>query len=181
MNEIATNLRAIDRKRLNSLYDRMQVLPTGNDIWYIHTVLAQCFLPYRDPHTDRWQRTKGKYSILLVSGDIRDPKAPTTFRPKYSEGVIRCQSGLGEWFRASQRGVKSLKNQLYGFVSLSCVEEVMGPNSVQQHGMLSLCLIEKSTPCEHVALHNSFAILGPGTRPTVPKLTLCATKRDVLN
>ena len=80
MNEIATNLRAIDRKRLDSLYDRMQVLPTGNDIWYIHTVLAQCFLPYRDPHTDRWQRTNGKYSILLVSGDIRDPKAPTTFK-----------------------------------------------------------------------------------------------------
>ena len=80
MNEIATNLRAIDRKRLNSLYDRMQALPTGNDIWYIHTVLAQCFLPYRDPHTDRWQRTNGKYSILLVSGDIRDPKSPTTFK-----------------------------------------------------------------------------------------------------
>src|SRR5262245_35286252 len=84
-----------------------------------------------------------------------------TNRPKYNEGVIRCQSGLGEWFRTAQRGVKSLKNQLYGFVSLSCVEEVMGPNSVQQHGMLSLCLIGKSTPCEHVALHNSFAILGP--------------------
>ena len=41
--------------------------------------------------------------------------------PKYSEGVIRCQSDVGEWFRASQRGVKSLKNQPYGFVSLSCV------------------------------------------------------------
>src|SRR5262244_847480 len=27
--------------------------------------------------------------------------------------------------------------------------------------MLSLCLIGKSTPCEHVALHNSFARLGP--------------------
>src|SRR5262249_50402819 len=53
-----------------------------------------------------------------------------TTRPKYSEGVIRCQSGLREWFRAAQRGVKSLKNQLYGFVSLACVLEVMGPNSV---------------------------------------------------
>jgi hypothetical protein len=90
------------------------------------------------------------------------PPAPAT-RPKYSEGVIRCQSGLGEWFRASQRGVKSLKNQLYRFVPLSCVKEVMGPNSVQQHGMLSLCLIGKSTLCEHVALHNSFAILRPRT------------------
>jgi hypothetical protein len=80
MNDKVVDLRAIDRKRLDSLYDRMQALPTGNDIWYIHTVLAQCFLPYRDPHTDRWQRTNGKYSILLVSGDIRDPKSPTTFK-----------------------------------------------------------------------------------------------------
>src|SRR5215471_4239126 len=103
----------------------------------------------------------------------RDPPCPAglciaRLWPKHSEGVIRCQSGLGEWFRASQRGVKSLKNQLYGFVSLSCVEEVMGPNSVQQHGMLSLCLIGKSTPCEHVALHNSFAILGPSWRSASP-------------
>jgi len=76
-------------------------------------------------------------------------------RPRYSEGVIRCQSGLGEGLRAAQSGVKSLKNQPYGFVSLSCVSEVMGPTGVQQHGMLSLGLIGKSTPCEHVALHNS--------------------------
>ena len=37
----------------------------------------------------------------------------------------------------------------------------MGPNRVQQHAMLSLCLTGKSRSCEHVALHNSFAILGP--------------------
>jgi len=99
-------------------------------------------------------------SATSRSGDVSEVLVCYS-RPKYSEGVIQCQSGPGEWFRASQRGVKSLKNQLYGFVPLSCVEEVMGPNSVQQHGMLSLCLIGKSTACEHVALHNSFAILGP--------------------
>jgi hypothetical protein len=72
-----------------------------------------------------------------------------------------ARAALTSGFALHRDGVKSLKNQLYGFVSLSCVEEVMGPNSVQPHGMLSLCLIGKLTPCEHVALHNSFAILGP--------------------
>ena len=102
---------------------------------------------------------------------------------------MRCQSSLGEWFRASQRGVKSLKNQLYGFVSLSCVEEGMGPNSVQQHGMLSPCLIGKSTPCDPVALHNSFALLGPfwtstpwpamGPQPSQLVLSIAECKKPV--
>src|SRR5262245_45826716 len=96
-----------------------------------------------------------------IAGTLHRWMPCIALRPKYNEGVIRCQSSLGEWFCASQRGVKSLKNQLYGFVSLSCLSEVMGPNRVQQQGGLSLCLIGKSMPCEHVALHNSFAILRP--------------------
>jgi hypothetical protein len=38
-------LRAIDRKRLNSLQARTETPLADDDIWYIHTVLAQCFLP----------------------------------------------------------------------------------------------------------------------------------------
>ena len=72
MNEKVVDLRAIDRKRVNAVYERMQAIPTGNDIWYIHTVLAQCFLPYRDPKTDRWHRKNGDFSISLVAGNIED-------------------------------------------------------------------------------------------------------------
>jgi hypothetical protein len=40
------NLRQIDRKRLNQLQERTTNALSHEDIWYIHTVLAQCFLPY---------------------------------------------------------------------------------------------------------------------------------------
>jgi hypothetical protein len=76
MNEKVVDLRAIDRKRVNAVYERMQDIPTGNNIWYIHTVLAQCFLPYKDPKRAHWQKQNGDYSIILTSGAIRNPKNP---------------------------------------------------------------------------------------------------------
>ena len=62
------------------LQERTETPLESDDIWYIHTVLAQCFLPYRDQKTDRWQRKNGDFSILLVSGDIEDPRSTTGFR-----------------------------------------------------------------------------------------------------
>jgi hypothetical protein len=49
-------LRPVDRKRIDSLQERAENPLSQEDIWYIHTVLTQCFLPYRNPKTDRWQR-----------------------------------------------------------------------------------------------------------------------------
>ena len=66
-------LRAIDRKRLNSLQERTETPLADDDIWYIHTVLAQCFLPYKDPKTSHWKRQNGKYSIMLSAGAVSDP------------------------------------------------------------------------------------------------------------
>src|SRR5207302_1385504 len=54
-------------------------LPSA-DIWYIHTVLTQCFLPYKDPKTDRWRRQNGTFSISLIAGDIKDPTTPEGMR-----------------------------------------------------------------------------------------------------
>jgi Plasmid encoded RepA protein len=42
---------------------------------FIHTVLAQCFLPYRDPKTHDWTRQNGDFSIALMAGHVEDPKA----------------------------------------------------------------------------------------------------------
>jgi hypothetical protein len=69
------NLRKIDRKRLNSLHERATTDLDNSSIWYIHTVLAQCFLPYRDPKHDRWRRHNGQFSISLIAGDVKDPSA----------------------------------------------------------------------------------------------------------
>jgi hypothetical protein len=80
MNIPHITLRKIDEKRLDSLHERTTNDLDHSDIWYIHTVLAQCFLPYRDPKTDRWRRQNGKFSISLVAGDIEDPRAKDGMR-----------------------------------------------------------------------------------------------------
>ena len=80
MSDKVIDLRAIDHKRLNALHERMQALPVSDDIWYIHTVLAQCFLPYRDPKTRDWIRQNGNYNIALTAGHVKDPDVPGGMR-----------------------------------------------------------------------------------------------------
>lgn len=77
---IDIQLRPVDRKRLDSLQVRTETALSSDNIWYIHTVLAQCFLPYKDPKVDRWRRQNGDFSIALIAGDIKDPTAPEGMR-----------------------------------------------------------------------------------------------------
>jgi len=70
-------LRPIDRKRLDSLQERGTSTLSHEDIWYIHTVLAQCFLPYRNQKTDTWHKRNGDFSIILQAGKIENPKNPS--------------------------------------------------------------------------------------------------------
>jgi len=66
-------LRAVDRKRINALHERTTTPLASDDVWFIHTVLAQCFLPYRDPKTDTWHRKNGDFSIFLQEGIVETP------------------------------------------------------------------------------------------------------------
>jgi Plasmid encoded RepA protein len=73
-------LRTVDRKRLDGLQERTETPLAGVDIWYIHTVLAQCFLPYRDPKTHDWTRKNGHFSIALMAGHVESPDEPGGMR-----------------------------------------------------------------------------------------------------
>jgi hypothetical protein len=73
-------LRAVDRKRLDHLQDRTESPLVREDIWYIHTVLARCFLPCRDPKTRDWTRKNGNYSIFLTAGLINGPRSPSNLQ-----------------------------------------------------------------------------------------------------
>ncbi len=68
-----TNLRSIDKRRLHQMEEMKNIPPSSEDIWFIHTVLAQCFLPYRDPKTRDWDRKSGDFSIMLTAGKVEDP------------------------------------------------------------------------------------------------------------
>jgi Plasmid encoded RepA protein len=73
MNDVL-QMRPVDRKRLDRLQQRHENPLTSDAIGYVHTILAQCFLPYKDPKTTYWQRKNGKYSILLSAGALIDPE-----------------------------------------------------------------------------------------------------------
>lgn len=68
-----SQLRSIDRRRLDQMEEVRSSLPNGDDIWFIHTVLAQCFLPYRNPRSRDWHRKSGDFSIFLTAGTVEDP------------------------------------------------------------------------------------------------------------
>lgn len=71
-----SKLRPIDKKRMTLARELPDALPTGDDIGFIHTVLAQCFLPYRDPKQRDWQKISGDYAIILTSGTVQNPQRP---------------------------------------------------------------------------------------------------------
>jgi hypothetical protein len=85
------SFRPVDRKRLDSLHRRTETPMESADIWFLHSVLCQCFLPYKDPKTDRWQRTNGDFSISLVAGDIKDPRGSTVL-PENSSHIRRADA-----------------------------------------------------------------------------------------
>jgi hypothetical protein len=72
--------RPIDQKRIQGLYDRAGMPLESADIWYLHSTLCQCFLPYKDPKTETWERRNGDFSIAIVAGHVRDPRSDTLTR-----------------------------------------------------------------------------------------------------
>jgi hypothetical protein len=82
VHSIDIQLRPIDRKRLDGLQDRTETALSSDNIWYVHTVLAQCFLPYTDQKDTRdWMRHNGSYGIILTAGAISNPRNPKVPMP----------------------------------------------------------------------------------------------------
>jgi hypothetical protein len=162
MNNIVINLRAVDRKRLNNLQERTTSPLVSEDIWYIHTVLAQCFLPYRDPKASHWKRQNGKYSIILSAGAISDPHdangvievglpygaKPRLFQSYICTQVIKQQSPvipversmtammreLGFEPKGGPRGtIASFKDQITRFARCSFTVVAPGPRGTQSY------------------------------------------------
>jgi hypothetical protein len=78
--EIVVNLRPIDQMRIDRLRERTETALTFDNIWFIHTVLAQCFLPYRNSRKDTWHRKNGEFSIFLQAGVVEDPTKQDGYR-----------------------------------------------------------------------------------------------------
>ena len=153
--EIAVNLRPIDQKRINQLQERTETALASNSIWYIHTVLAQCFLPYTDQRGVRdWTRKNGDFSISLTAGLVKDQEAregvrvaglPFGAKPRLFQSYICTQAvkqqspvipversmtammrELGFSITGGNKGtINSFKNQITRFAA--CKFTIIGP------------------------------------------------------
>jgi hypothetical protein len=159
MSDKIIDLRAIDHKRLHALQQRMQALPSSNDIWYIHTVLAQCFLPYRDPKADRWHRKNGDYSIFLIAGNIEDPREKEGVRVAglpYGAKPRLFQSYICTQVIKQQSPVISVERSMTAMMKELGLEVGGGKNGTI-HGFKEQ--INRFAACK-------FTVVGPGPRGT---------------
>lgn len=48
--------------------------PDADELAFLHTVLAQCCLPYREPHTRDYFHENGRASLVVTAGWLQDPE-----------------------------------------------------------------------------------------------------------
>lgn len=66
-------LRPVDEKRCAHVQTMIEADPLGHEKWYIHSVLAQCFLPYRDQKDELfWTRKNGNVTLDIAAGRIEN-------------------------------------------------------------------------------------------------------------
>lgn len=125
---LINSLRPIDQKRIDNLV-KLQTDPMDNrDVWFTHSVFAQCFLPYRDPKTPHWIKRNGKYSVILTAGIIDHPSLinpgrvmglpygskPRLFQNYYCTLAIRHQSPVIPVERSMTAMIKELQIKATG-------------------------------------------------------------------
>ena len=66
-------LRLIDKKRCDHLQTIIETKPQNNEVWYIHSVLAQCFLPYRNQKDAiHWVKENGKVAMVVTADALKN-------------------------------------------------------------------------------------------------------------
>ena len=157
------HMRPIDQRRLDQLRTRTETGLVAKDIWYIHTVLAQCFLPYTDQQERRhWLRHNGAYSMLLTAGALQDPSHPEQLRemglpfgakPRLFQSYVNTQAVkrqspvipversmtammqvLGYAARGGPRGtIASFKDQITRFACCNFTIVAPGPRGTERY------------------------------------------------
>ena len=100
-------LRSIDKKRCDHVQTMVEADPLNSEVWYIHSVLAQCFLPYRNQKgVTHWVRENGKAALAITADTTKNHKGeyvtlglpygakPRLFMSKIQTEAIRRQSPI---------------------------------------------------------------------------------------
>lgn len=101
---VPREMRPIDKKRVDNIVKIQTTTDQPKEIWYVHTVLARCFMPYTDPKKDHWSKREGDYSIMLSAGMVEDPYSnegrviglPYGSKPRLFQHYINTQAILNQ-------------------------------------------------------------------------------------
>lgn len=98
-------LRSIDKKRCDHVQTMVEADPLNSEVWYIHSVLAQCFLPYRNQKgVTHWVRENGKAALAVTAdttgGCIKSfPRRSCDKTGGYYAGFVTNLCGSPYWAR----------------------------------------------------------------------------------
>lgn len=100
-------LRPIDKQRCDHVQTLIEADPMNNEVWFMHSTLAQCFLPYRDQKdVTHWVRENGKVGIAVTADSVKLPDGtygtlglpfgakPRLFLSKLQTEAVRTKSAV---------------------------------------------------------------------------------------
>jgi hypothetical protein len=147
----------IDKKRFHSHIQRRMTPLKSDDIWYIHSVFSQCFLPYKDPKTDTWERHNGDFSIALVAGHLKDLTTDKTLRR------VGLPYGPKPRLFQSYICMKAIKHQSAIVPVEHCMTEMMRALGLEPTGgKFGNIRMFKEQIIRFAACH--FTVIGPGPK-----------------
>jgi len=102
---MSKDLRSVDKKRINHMQTLVEKDIAKAEKWYVHSVLAQCFLPYRDQKDKtHWHKENGNIALTVTADTVKDENGkfrvlglpfgakPRLFLSKIQTEAIRNQS-----------------------------------------------------------------------------------------
>ena len=80
--------------RLVELAAEIMGEPSPEEFAFLHSVLAQCFLPYRQPPGDArdYHRTNGRVSLVVSAGYLTDTKTGQMVLPARPERSLKAST-----------------------------------------------------------------------------------------
>ncbi len=81
--------------------------PDPDELAFLHSILAQTFLPYRDPKTRDYVRESGRATLVLTAGYLLDPKTRKPVLQGLPHGTTQARWRLLDKAQENIRGTEN--------------------------------------------------------------------------
>ena len=110
----------VNNRRVNTLMEVIQKPGEIEDAAFLHSVLCQTFLPYRNPGKDvrEYERTQGNATLLLKAGEVFNPRTKKFKKVglPYGHKARLVLAYVNTWAIKTQSPVVQIEGTLTSFV-----------------------------------------------------------------